>query len=161
MPLRLDWSPVKVGNWYLIGTISSSPIGNCAEYVVAPATRYTVKSGAGCLCEMLRRYRTAWSQSTLVIFSCFFLTSTTANAKSPPYSNPALTTIKSGSSVETLPAFLDWTTLFIESMETRSLDSASDCGGGIPATGWSLGCGLTINRCCSGNTCVNRLLIGP
>jgi len=31
-----------------------------------------------------------------------------------PILNPALTTIKSGSSVETLPAFLDWTTLFID-----------------------------------------------
>jgi len=35
MPLRLDWSPVKVGNLYLRGSISS-PIGNCTKYVVAP-----------------------------------------------------------------------------------------------------------------------------
>ena len=91
MPLRLDWSPVKVGNLYLRGSISS-PIGNCTKYVVAPFTRYTVKSDAGFLCKMLCRYRRAWSQSNLVGPSRFFLTSTIANAKSPPYSNPALTT---------------------------------------------------------------------
>jgi hypothetical protein len=46
MPSRLDWSPVKVGNLYLRGSIFS-PIGNCNKYVVAPVTRYTFKSGAG------------------------------------------------------------------------------------------------------------------
>jgi len=109
MPSRLDWSPVKVGNWYLRGSISS-PVGNCTEYVVAPV-KDTLSNQMQVSCAKCCTGIAEPDPIQPCKPSQFFLTSTIANTKSPPYSNPALTMIKSGSSVETLPAFLDWTAL--------------------------------------------------
>jgi hypothetical protein len=102
MPQRHVLSTVTVARLSTLGSIFS-PIGNCNMYVVAPITRYTFKSSAGFLWEMLCMYCRAWSQSTAVSPSCF-LTSTTAKALSPPYSNPALTMINSSSSI----CFIPW-----------------------------------------------------